>query len=147
MTSLLGGVVVVVLMGTLMPSVAKYMGMSSATVEEGGSPLMNRVFQEKTLADMRAFSTANETFRGKKSRYAKSVDELIESGLIDKLSTSDAWGNPWIYTGTSKSYRLTSLGSDQAAGPEPPDHWDKGVYAPDIVLDSGQFVQAPSTRS
>ena len=99
--------------------------------------------QRRSMADMRNVATANGTMRVDTGRYATSLSELQEGGYMQVAPLNDGWGNPFGYVTGSDTYTITSLGSDGAAGPAPPNPWINDPYDPDIVLTDGQFTQAP----
>ena len=101
--------------------------------------------QQHTLQAMRTIATANLRYRLDYGSYATRLGDL-EPSYIDALPQTDGWGNPWRYEGGSE-LTLISLGADGLPGPGAPNLWMNKPYEPDLMLQNGQFVQAPTGPS
>jgi general secretion pathway protein G len=107
---------------------------------------MDRGRQRRTMADMRNVAVANATMRVETGSYANSLAELANRGYLTVALANDGWDNPFIYQQAVDGYTITSLGSDGRPGPEAPTPWINDPYDPDLILSSGEFVQAPTGR-
>ncbi len=110
-----------------------------------GVPL-DETRRQRTLADMRAIGQANELMRADTGSYAATLAGLEAGQYLASVPSTDAWGNPWVYARENGGFRLTSLGADGMPGPSPPLPWTMGAYACDLIMRSGQMVQAPAAR-
>ena len=104
---------------------------------------VDRGRQRRTMGDMRNIATANGTFRVDTGAYAAALVADLQPNYMQVVPTNDAWAGAWTYAGGA-TYTLTSLGADGAAGPAPPAPWVNDPYEPDLVLQNGQFTQAPT---
>ena len=108
---------------------------------------IHRDRQRRTIADMRNIATALGVMRVDTGRYAEFLMELQQLGYMAVLPVNDGWGSAFVYVSSdTTTYVLTSLGSDGAAGPAPPDPWLDAPFGPDIILSDGRFIQAPTGR-
>lgn len=106
--------------------------------------MMNRLYQRKTMADLRAMATATTGYFLQTGHYPDQLDQLLESGLVSGFSPVDMWGNEWRYRTEGDHYVLLSLGSDGTRGPEPPEPWGADDFDPDLVVEDGAWRQAPN---
>jgi hypothetical protein len=106
---------------------------------------MDRGRQRRTMADMRNIATANGTMHVDTGAYARSLSDL-SPGYMQVAPASDGWGNPLVYEANGDGYRVISYGSDGSPGPAPPVRWINDPYDADLILEDGQFVQAPTGR-
>lgn len=127
--------------------ISRFAEDSVGLLAESGAPL-DETNRTRTLADMQAIGGANAVMRADTGRYAANLAALQERGYLERVPMNDGWGTAWVYvTGRSGSaFVLTSMGSDGAAGPAPPDPWVGGSYACDLIMENGQLTQAPTAR-
>jgi prepilin-type N-terminal cleavage/methylation domain-containing protein len=104
---------------------------------------MDRGRQRRSMADMRNIATANGTLRVDTGTYAANLAALAPT-YMQLAPQNDGWGNPFTYSTGADTYTITSLGSDGAAGPAAPNPWINEPYDPDISLQDGAFIQAPT---
>ena len=104
---------------------------------------VDRAKQRRSMADMHTIVSANGTYYIDQQDYSPDLPTLAVGGYLQVALTVDAWGNPFVYTIGAKTYTLTSLGSDGAAGPAPPVPWVNDPFEPDITVVDGMFTQAP----
>lgn len=104
---------------------------------------VDRAKQRRSMADMHTIVSANGTYYIDQQDYSPDLPTLAVAGYLQVALTADAWGNPFVYTIGAKTYTLTSLGSDGAAGPAPPAPWVNDPFDPDITVVDGMFTQAP----
>ncbi len=105
---------------------------------------VDRAKQRRTMGDMHSIVTANGTYNVDQQNYAPTLNDLQGSEYLQVVVLDDAWGNPFIYNTDGSTYDLTSWGRDGAVGPPPPSPWNNEPYEPDIVINDGQFTQAPA---
>ncbi len=105
---------------------------------------VDRSRQRRSMAEMHNLAKANGMLQVDTGRYASSLNDLVPD-YVANVPAGDAWGNAWAYTaaGNGLSYELRSFGSDGANGPAPPAVWYHEPFEPDIVMNTGQFVQMP----
>jgi type II secretion system (T2SS) protein G len=91
-----------------------YAGIPPANPEKHARPLLYPQ-QRTTWATMELVIAAIEQYRLDNGTYPATLADLPAG-----LATSDAWGNPLVYTlpGSGNDYDLISLGSDAAEGGE-----------------------------
>ena len=108
---------------------------------------VDRSRQRRSMADMNVLAKANGMYQVDSSRFAAVLTDLSPN-YLQALPALDAWGHPWNYApaGNQLSYQLSSLGKDGANGPPPPSPWYNEPFEPDIVMDTGQFVQMPTNQ-
>lgn len=108
---------------------------------------VDRSRQRRSMADMANLAKANGMHQVDNGRYVAALGDLSPNYMLT-VPANDAWGNPWAYTpaGDQRSYTLTSLGKDGAAGPAPPAVWFNEPFEPDIIMDTGQFTQMPTSQ-
>ena len=102
---------------------------------------MDRGRQRRTIGNMLNFATANATMHDETGQYANSLADL--AGYMQMTTFNDGWGNALIYRREGDGYSIMSLGSDGSVGPPPPRSWINDPYDPDIIMQNGQFTQAP----
>ncbi len=130
---------VIVILGVL--------GLLAAMVIPRLMEATDRAKQRRTIADMRSVANANASRYVDQESYAPALSDLVAEGYLVEFSDSDAWGTPWDYqVKKDGGYKLESLGSDKAKGPEPPDPWLEGPYEPDLKLENKVFKQAPTSH-
>ena len=95
--------------------------------------------QLATMMFMQDIAAASGRHRVDFNEYVADLADLRE----DYLQPTDAWGNPWQYSLQGDSYRLVSYGSDGDPGPPPPALWEDAPFEHDLILQDGQFIQAP----
>jgi general secretion pathway protein G len=105
---------------------------------------MDRGRQRRSMADMRNIATAGGTMRVDTGSYPLVLADLSANGYMQVTPANDGWGTPYVYVGAADTYTITSLGSDNAAGPAAPIPWINDPYDPDIVMTDGQFTFAPT---
>ena len=104
---------------------------------------MDRGRQRRSMADMRNIATANGTMRVDTGTYSATLAGLAPT-YMQIAPNNDGWGNAFVYATGADTYTITSNGSDGAAGPAPPATWINDPYDPDITLQDGAFIQAPT---
>ncbi len=146
-----GASLIVVVLGLLIVALAIWWLIGRAAEDtvgafsEVGMPL-DETKRQRTIADMQAIGRANAAMRADTGSYALTFAALETGGYLAQVPTVDGWGTPWMYAASEAGFALTSLGSDGAAGPEPPSPWTGGAYPCDLVMKDGQLVQAPASR-
>ena len=126
--------------------ISRFAEDSVGLLADSGAPL-DETKRTRTLADMQAIGRAIDTMRADKGSYPANFAELEAAGYLQVVPPTDGWGNAWVYTtGAASGFTLTSLGSDGAAGPTPPQPWTGGSYPCDLVMKNGQIIQAPAGR-
>ena len=114
----------------------------------------SRAEQKRTLADLRSFVSALETYRIDNGAYprAESMSELqplLVPRYMHSFPSKDAWGNELRYRcmdESCKSYAITSSGSDRMFEHVTAAEYEKKAttnFDCDIVLVDGTFVQYP----
>lgn len=108
---------------------------------------VDRSRQRRSMADMTNIAKANGMYQVDAGRYVNALTDL-QPTYMQIVPPNDAWGTPWQYTpaGNQRSYQLSSLGKDGAAGPAAPALWFNKPFEPDIVMDTGQFTQMPKSQ-
>ncbi len=104
---------------------------------------MDRGRQRRSMADMRNIATAGGTMRVDTGSYPATLAALVPT-YMQVTPTNDGWGTAYVYVVGADTYTITSLGSDNAAGPAPPVPWVNDPYDPDIIMTNGQFIAAPT---
>jgi hypothetical protein len=100
--------------------------------------------QRYTMMLMLRVAAANAEARIETGNYVSNLQRLYQMNYLDEPILNDAWGSAFVYSTGADTYTVTSLGSDGAAGPRPPDFWTFGdAEDVDIVLTDGIFLQAP----
>ena len=109
---------------------------------------IDRGRQRRSMAQMRNIATANARMLEDAGQYAWALADLQAGGYMSIAAFDDGWDNAMVYTVSEdqSTYTITSLGSDGAAGPPPPEPWINSPYDSDLVLTDGQFTQAPAGR-
>jgi len=106
---------------------------------------IDRSKQRRSMGDMHTIATANGTYNVDQQNYAPNLGALVGGEYLQVAITTDGWGTNFVYNTTGDSYDLTSLGSDSAAGPAPPNPWVNDPFDPDIIVRDGMFIQAPES--
>jgi len=104
---------------------------------------MDRGRQRRSMADMRNIATAGGTMRVDTGSYPANLAALVPT-YMQVTPANDGWGTAYLYVVGADTYTITSLGSDNAAGPVAPVPWINDPYDPDIVMTDGQFTFAPT---
>lgn len=105
---------------------------------------VDRSRQRRSMADMHNLAKANGMQQVDSGRFAVALANLSPNYLMN-VPAVDAWGTPWVYApaGNQLTYQLSSLGKDGANGPAPPNPWFNEPFEPDIIMDTGHFIQMP----
>jgi general secretion pathway protein G len=103
-----------------------------------------RAKQRRSMGDMHSIVSANGTYFIDMQVYAPDLTALATANYLKVPVIVDAWGTPLVYVVNGKTYTLTCLGSDGAAGPAPPVPWINDPFEPDIRVTDGMFTQAPA---
>ena len=108
---------------------------------------VNRSRQRRSMADMHNIAKANGTYAVDNGNYVAALADLQPAYLM-VVPVNDAWGNPLNYApgGGNLTYMLSSFGSDGAAGPAAPIPWMNEPFEPDLIMNTGQFTQAPDVQ-
>jgi general secretion pathway protein G len=108
---------------------------------------VNRSRQRRTMADMHNIAKANGTFAVDNGTYVNAIGAL-QPDYLAVVPVNDAWGNAFNYAagGGNLTYMLTSFGRDGAAGPAAPVPWFNEPFEPDLIMNTGQFTQAPEVQ-
>jgi general secretion pathway protein G len=108
---------------------------------------VNRSRQRRTMADMHNIAKANGTYAIDNGTYVNAIGAL-QPDYIMIAPANDAWGNAFNYAagGGNLTYTLTSFGRDGAAGPAAPVPWVNEPFEPDLIMNTGQFTQAPGVQ-
>lgn len=124
--------------------VVAILGILVAIVVPALLSAVNRSRQRRSMADMHNLAKANGTYAIDNGEFVNALADLQPQYMLI-VAANDGWGNPFNYApgGGNLSYVLTSLGSDGAAGPAAPVPWMNEPYEPDLILNTGQFTQAP----
>jgi general secretion pathway protein G len=124
--------------------VVAVLGILVAVVVPALLTAVDRSRQRRSMANMSIIAKANGLYQVDLSRFAVLLVDLSPHYLA-AVPPLDAWGNAWNYApaGNQLSYQLRSFGKDGANGPVPPIPWFSEPFEPDIVMDTGQFVQMP----
>ena len=125
--------------------ISQFAENSVGLLADSGAPL-DDTKRTRTLADMQAIGRAIDLMRADKGSYPANFAELEAAGYLAVVPPTDGWGNAWVYVTGASGFKLTSLGSDAAAGPTPPQPWTGGSYPCDLVMENGQMIQAPAGR-
>jgi general secretion pathway protein G len=107
----------------------------------------DRSRQRRSMADMANLAKANGMQQVDSGQFVATLADLSPTYLTN-FPAVDAWGNAWGYTpqGNQLSYELRSFGSDGANGPAPPATWYHEPFEPDLVMNTGRFVQMPENQ-
>jgi len=108
-----------------------------------GVPL-DETDQQVTMADMKVIGDAIRLMQADTGSPPTTLIDLQVKGYLQRVPTTDGWGNAWAYSTGRSSFELHSLGSDGRVGPAPPQPWTGGSHACDLIMVNGQFTQAPS---
>lgn len=127
--------------------VVAILGILVAIVVPALLTAVNRSRQRRTMADMHNIAKANGTYAVDNGQYINAIGDLQPSYIM-VAPLDDAWGNPFLYAagGGNLTYTLTSFGRDGAAGPAAPVPWINEPFEPDIIMNTGQFTQAPEVQ-
>ena len=108
---------------------------------------VNRSRQRRTMADMHNIAKANGTFAVDTGTFVNAIGALQPNYLMI-VPVDDGWGNAFNYAagGGNLTYTLTSFGRDGAAGPAAPVPWVNEPFEPDLIMNTGQFTQAPEVQ-
>jgi general secretion pathway protein G len=108
---------------------------------------VNRSRQRRSMADMHNLAKANGTYAVDNGTYVAAIADLQPDYLMI-APVNDAWGNAFNYApgGGNLTYMLTSFGRDGAAGPAAPIPWQNEPFEPDLIMNTGQFTQAPALQ-
>ena len=108
---------------------------------------VGRSRQRRTMADMHNLAKANGTFAIDNRTFVDTLPDLEPDYMLG-TPVNDAWGTPFQYTpgGGNLTYMLTSFGRLGAPGPAPPVLWTHEPYEADIIMNTGQFIQAPRAQ-
>ena len=133
-----------VVAGVLMAIPACASSPVQAPPREGLLRLYGEPAQRYTMLLMLRVAAANAEMRIEAGHYAESLRGLYEADYLNEPILNDAWGSPFMYVTGADTYTITSMGSDLAGGPAPPELWGFGdALDVDIVLIDGVFVQYP----
>lgn len=127
--------------------VVAVLGILLAIVVPALLSAVDRTRQRRSMADMANLAKANGMYQVDASRYVLALADLSPTYMA-ALPVGDAWGTPWQYTpaGDRRSYELRSLGKDGAVGPAAPAPWVNSPFEPDLIMNTGQFTQIPTTQ-
>ena len=108
---------------------------------------VNRSRQRRSMADMHNIAKANGAYAVDNGAYVAAIANL-QPDYIMIVPVDDGWGNAFNYAagGGNLTYMLTSFGRDGAAGPAAPVPWQNEPFEPDIIMNTGQFTQAPDLQ-
>lgn len=108
---------------------------------------VDRTRQRRAMSDMNSMATANGMAMVDSSQYVLALADLAPT-YMNPVPIADAWGNLWVYTPSAdrRSYTLTSTGKDGAIGPVAPDPWINDPFEPDLIMNTGQFTQSPTSQ-
>jgi len=142
--NLLLGLVLTVGISLSIPIIANYYsGREFDPDNPLGGTLGDKVYQSKTIADLRSMATALTGYFLKAGRYPEQLAQIEEAGYLDGYNPVDMWGNDWVYHTDGRHFVLVSLGADGRRGPEPPDPWEGDSYEPDLIIRDGEWIQMP----
>ncbi len=107
----------------------------------------DRSRQRRSMAEMSIIAKANGMQQVDSGFYVAVLADLSPDYLAN-VPPEDGWGNAWVYVpgGNRLTYQLTSLGKDGANGPAPPNPWFNEPFEPDIIMDTGHFIQNPTNQ-
>lgn len=103
----------------------------------------NRSQQRGTMADMRLIAQGNGAYHIDAGSYCTQLEDL-EPDYVLAVPPRDSWDNDFDYSG-GPTYRLRSFGSDGAPGPDAPGEWTGDPYEVDLIVQDGDFTQAPAS--
>lgn len=127
--------------------VVAILGILVAIVVPALLTAVNRSRQRRTMADMNNIAKANGMMQVDSGRFANGLPDL-QPDYIQVVPINDAWGNAFAYSagGGNLTYTLTSYGRDGVAGPAAPVPWMNEPFEPDLIMNTGQFTQAPEVQ-
>jgi len=127
--------------------VVAILGILVAIVVPALLTAVNRSRQRRSMADMANIAKANGAYAVDNGTYVNALPNLQPQYML-VVAVNDGWGNPFNYAagGGNLSYVLTSFGRDGAAGPAAPVPWENEPFEPDLILNTGQFTQAPGVQ-
>lgn len=127
--------------------VVAVLGILVAIVVPALVSAVDRTRQRRSMADMVSLAKANGMHQVDSSRYVNALGALSPTYMVS-VPASDGWGTPWQYipAGDQRSYELRSLGKDGALGPAAPVVWLNDPFEPDLIMNTGQFTQMPTSR-
>ena len=125
--------------------VVAILGIVSAIAVPALMSAVGRSRQRRTMADMHNLAKANGTFAVDNRTFVDALPDL-EPDYMMVTPVNDAWGTPFDYVagGGNLTYMLTSFGRLGVPGPAPPVLWTNEPYEADIIMNTGQFSQAPA---
>jgi hypothetical protein len=99
------------------------------------------------MAEMHNIAKANGAYSVDNGSYVNAIVGL-QPNYMTLAPVNDAWGNAFNYAagGGNLTYTLSSFGSDGAAGPAAPIPWMNEPFEPDLIMNTGQFTQAPEVQ-
>ena len=127
--------------------VVAVLGILVAIVVPALLTAVNRSRQRRSMAEMHNIAKANGTYSVDNGSYVNALAGLQPDYMMI-VPVNDAWGNAFNYAagGGNLPYTLSSFGSDGAAGPAAPIPWMNEPFEPDLIMNTGQFTQAPEVQ-
>lgn len=127
--------------------VVAVLGILVAIVVPALLTAVNRSRQRRSMAEMHNIAKANGTYSVDNGSYVNALAGLQPNYMMI-VPVNDAWGNAFNYAagGGNLTYTLSSFGSDGAAGPAAPIPWMNEPFEPDLIMNTGQFTQAPEVQ-
>lgn len=107
---------------------------------------MDRSRQRRSMADMANIARANGMYEVDNGRFALDLPTL-QPVYLANVPASDGWGTAYQYASEDQqSYELRSLGKDGVVGPAAPPVWLSDPFEPDLIMETGQFIQMPASQ-
>ncbi len=127
--------------------VVAVLGILVAIVVPALLTAVNRSRQRRSMAEMHNIAKANGSYSVDNGSYVNALAGLQPNYMMI-VPVNDAWGNAFNYApgGGNLTYTLSSFGSDGAAGPAAPIPWMNEPFEPDLIMNTGQFTQAPEVQ-
>jgi type II secretion system protein G len=110
---------------------------------------IDRGKQKRTMAEVRALAGAIQAYSVDHDIFPLGSDmstlvSVLEGEYIVRVTLTDSWGHPFLYTGTTLDYTVGSTGKDGGSslaliggGGE------TSYFVDDIIYSKGSFVQWP----
>ena len=119
-------------------------------IRQGLQEALETSKEKRTMADIMSLATSVEAYATDHNAYPvttthEALEKLLEPTYIRNLPQKDAWGNPFVYRGSSDkmSYRVVSGGPDGKIDPSSTRFGAPLRKSDDLVYENGTFLQKP----
>ncbi len=113
---------------------------------------IDRARQKRTMAEIRALGGAIQAYSVDHDIFplgsgVSTLASVLEGEYVTRVTPTDSWGHPFLYTGTTLDYTIGSTGKDGGSslaliggGGE------TSNFVDDIIYSKGSFIQWPDGK-